>query len=104
MKYSVGDRVKIVEDGWGCCARVGQTGTITELHGNLRTDHTILMDDGAELRGIWEEGFELIRSHESSSAIYLLGQMYEAVKYRPNKDWLDPSLERAVKEFLEEVK
>jgi len=37
-------------------------------------------------------------------AIYLLNQMYEAVKYLPNKDWLDPSLERAVKEFLEEVK
>lgn len=43
-------------------------------------------------------------SMQGDRAFYLLNQMYEAVKYLPNKDWLDPSLERAVKGFLEEVK
>lgn len=57
MKYSVGDRVKIVEDGWGCVDRVGETGVIESIYG---INHTILMDDGSRLTSMWEQGFDYV--------------------------------------------
>lgn len=105
MKYSVGDRVKIVEDGWGCGSQhVGMCGIVESVPTPPYRNYFLRMEDGSTLHEMWEQGFELLRLAESSSASYLLNQMYEAVKHLPNKDWLDPSLERAVKEFLEEVK
>lgn len=55
MKYSVGDRVKIVADGWGCADRIGQTGVIESVYGR---DYAILMDDGSYLTSVWEQGFD----------------------------------------------
>ena len=58
MKYSVGDRVKIVEGGWGCDdGRVGQTGVIDSIWGR---DYTLLMEDGSRLIEMWEQGFDYV--------------------------------------------
>lgn len=44
------------------------------------------------------------QDEKEDEAIHLLSQMYEAVEHLQNKDWLDPSLERAVKEYLRKHK
>jgi hypothetical protein len=56
--YETGDRVVIVEGGWGCSdIHVGKVGKITYESGG---DFGVRLDDGTELYDLWEHGFRLV--------------------------------------------
>ena len=58
MKYSVGDRVKIIEDGWGCgLQHVGMCGVVESVPTPPYKNYTLRMDDGSTLYEMWEQGF-----------------------------------------------
>lgn len=58
IQYQTGDKVVIVEGGWGCSdSHIGKTGKITyESEG----DFGVRLDDGIELYDLWEQGFRLL--------------------------------------------
>ena len=68
LKYKVGDRVRILESGWGCgSTHVGMYGVIQEVPLTPSKNYVILMDDGSSLYEMWEQGFELAEDLQTSN-------------------------------------
>lgn len=58
VRYEVGDKIVIVEGGWGCTdSHICKTGKITyESEGGFG----VRLDDGTELYDLWVQGFRLV--------------------------------------------